>query len=91
METLRTVDHEEVEDWITENGGEPAIDGKHLSINFNDIDKEKIDWLRFFQIFEKEQLAMIYDAETPSKEDSRPAGKKPRQELYHLIPHRLAD
>jgi hypothetical protein len=76
MGTIRTVDHEEVEDWIMEHNGDPALDGGKLSVYFGQKELETIEWLRFFEIFEKEDLALIYDTERPGKEDPRPPEEK---------------
>lgn len=79
MNTIRTADHEEVEDWIDDHGGEPALDGTDLTISFGDRDLETISWPRFFEIFDRENLALLFDEEKPTEE------RKPAREKYDFV------
>ncbi len=78
-----TTDHEEIKRWVTERGGNPArvkdSDGKGgsgiLRIDYpgysGEDTLEEISWEEFFEGFEKNKLAFLYQDETQSREQSR--------------------
>jgi len=81
--TKQTTDHAEIKRWVesrggfpatvksTKEGGEPGI----LRIDFpgysGEDSLERIDWDSFFEKFEESNLAMIYQEELKSGEESR--------------------
>lgn len=78
-----TVDHEEIRKWVEERGGHPAtvkrtMKGHEpglLRIDFpgysGEGTLEKISWEDFFEKFEKEHLAFLYQEETKEGKESR--------------------
>ena len=70
-----TVDNDEIRGWMEEHGGTPAIlketsddglespDMLHISFNPQSPDMEEMDWEEFFERFENENLALVYDDE----------------------------
>lgn len=85
-ETTRTTDHDTIRAWAEERGGHPATvadtgdeeDPGILRIDFegdggeeDDRDLERISWDAFFEAFEENDLAMIYQEETEGGEESR--------------------
>lgn len=78
--TFRTTDHEEIRDWVEERGGSPAKvkgtgdgDTGILRIDFGEQEEslEEISWNKFFEKFERNDLAFIYQKETENGEKSR--------------------
>lgn len=74
------IDHEEVRGWIEEHGGRPALvrgvleeEGEEnpeiLHIAFDgDVGVEEISWSEFFDRFDNENLALVYETqEDPSE------------------------
>lgn len=81
-ESKRTTDHDEIREWVEERDGRPARvegtgdDGEGdglLRIDFGDEDEslERISWDEFFEAFEANDLALVYQDETDEGEDSR--------------------
>lgn len=68
-QNVRTVDHKEVQDWVEERGGRPAIvadtggAGGLLRIDFGAADEalEPVSWDEFFRIFDEHDLAFVYE------------------------------
>jgi len=71
-----TIDNDEIRAWIEEHGGVPATikgmsedeedgvesaDMLHISFDPNDPNMEEMDWEEFFERFENENLALVYD------------------------------
>lgn len=62
----RTTDHEEIRRWVESKNGHPAIaqgTGGVLRIDFGRPEErlEPIDWDKFFEIFDRQKLAFLYD------------------------------
>lgn len=78
-ESKITVNHDEIRRWTEERGGAPAAvrgteeDGPEaLRIKFAEEENlEGLEWKDFFDRFEKNNLAMIYQDDTPEGEQSR--------------------
>lgn len=82
-ETKSTVDHEKIRSWVEERGGRPAAvrgtgkgnDPGLLRIDFPGYSGEEtlkqISWEQFFEKFEREGLAFLYQEETSSGDESR--------------------
>ena len=79
-----TTDHETIREWVEDRGGEPATVAETatesepgiLRLQFPDTEDdhdriEPIDWDAFFEKFEKENLALVYQDETESGRMSR--------------------
>lgn len=78
-----TTDHEKIRSWVEERGGRPAAvkgtgsgdDPGVLRIDFpgytGDESLKQITWEQFFNKFEKERLAFLYQEETKEGEESR--------------------
>lgn len=78
-----TTDHEEIKNWVTERGGYPARvkdsdnDGGSgiLRIDYpgysGEDTLEMISWTEFFEGFENNKLAFLYQDETKDGEESR--------------------
>ncbi|WP_337268231.1 hypothetical protein [Oryzifoliimicrobium ureilyticus] len=73
-----TTDHETIQRWIEERKGRPsrvkgAGEGGLLRIDFAEPEDslEEIDWSEFFQIFEHNKLAFLYQDETSDGKTSR--------------------
>ena len=92
-ESQRTTDHETIREWAEERGGHPATVGDTgdeedpgiLRIDFEDGDEdeedlERISWDAFFEAFEENDLAMIYQEEGEGGEESRFAKFVSREE-----------
>lgn len=77
-ESHRTTDHETIRNWVEERGGQPARveeteDGGAgvLRIDFTDDESlEPIPWDEFFETFEENDLAFLYQDETSEGEES---------------------
>lgn len=81
-ETRRTTDHETIRNWAEERGGTPATvadtgdesDPGILRFDFEDGDDEdlqEISWDAFFETFEENDLAMLYQEQVEGGEESR--------------------
>lgn len=78
-----TVDHDEIKRWVEERGGSPSIvkstktgsgerESGLLRIDFGEQDEnlEPIEWDEFFRIFDKNDLAFLYQEETADGDES---------------------
>ncbi len=82
-ESKTTTDHDTIRSWVEERGGRPARvmrtgsdgDAGLLRIDFpgrgDDDALEEIDWDAFFQAFEDNDLAFLYQEETKEGDESR--------------------
>lgn len=69
-QTTRTIDHEEIRDWVESRGGRPAVvEGTHdiagsgiLRIDMGEGEEslEEVSWQEFFRIFDENDLAFVY-------------------------------
>ena len=75
-----TTDHEAIRQWVEARGGKPARvrstgsgGGGLLRIEFDDSedDLEPISWDEFFDAFEENDLAFLYQEETEDGSESR--------------------
>jgi hypothetical protein len=77
-----TTDHEQIRKWVEKRGGHPAVvsatekngrGGGLLRIDYdepggNDDDRlHRITWNEFFEIFDKNGIAFLYDPESDSR------------------------
>jgi hypothetical protein len=71
-EVRRTTDHEEIQRWIEERGGQPAIiestwDGESaiLEVDFGESEETLMDisWEEFFRIFDESDQEFLYREE----------------------------
>ena len=69
---LRTIDHDEIRQWVEDRGGQAAIvassrsaDSGLLRIDFGEKGEEleQIPWEDFFRLFEEYDLAFVYQEE----------------------------
>ena len=82
-ESKTTTDHEEIRRWVDERGGRPARvketgsgdDPGVLRIDYpgrgDDDSLEEISWDDWFEAFEENDLAFLYQEETKEGEQSR--------------------
>ncbi len=82
-ESKTTTNHDEIRRWVDERGGRPARvkgtgsgdDPGLLRIDYpgrgEDRDLEEISWEEFFEAFEENELAFLYQEETKAGEESR--------------------
>lgn len=77
--TQRTTDHETIRKWAEARDGKPAVISRNeektemLRLNFPgyaEENLEEIDWDEWFDIFEENNLALIYQEETKEGESS---------------------
>ena len=72
-----TTDHEEIRRWVEERGGQPArVKGRDLLRidypGFSGEDTlEPMDWEEFFQVFDENNLAFLYQETTKDGGESR--------------------
>jgi hypothetical protein len=79
-ETNTTTDHDEIRRWVEEHGGVPATvggDGEEVAVLRIDFpggagedELRHIDWDRWFDKFDGEDLAFLYQEHKASGEDS---------------------
>jgi hypothetical protein len=75
-ETHTTTDHDEIRRWAEAHGGRPAVvrGSEILRIDFPggaaDDELEPIDWDRWFEIFDRNDLALLYQEQQAGGEDS---------------------
>jgi hypothetical protein len=80
-QTVRTTEHEEIRRWVEAHGGRPArVRGTEdggagvLRIDFpggaGDEDLEPISWDEWFEVFDRNNLAALYQEQKASGEDS---------------------
>ena len=81
-ESKQTTDHDEIRNWVEERGGKPArvkSTGKGgaglLRIDYpgfsGEDSLEEITWEEFFEAFEENNLAFLYQDETKDGKESR--------------------
>ena len=82
-ESKITTNHDEIRQWVENRGGQPARvkgtgssdDAGLLRIDYpgygEDENLEKLSWDDFFEKFEREQLAFLYQESISSGEESR--------------------
>jgi hypothetical protein len=84
-DSKRTTAHDTIRSWAEERGGKPAVvkpthnkgGGGILRIEFpgaphpHDDNLDEISWDEFFQIFDREKLAFLYQEETAGRKESR--------------------
>jgi hypothetical protein len=82
-ESKQTTDHETIRQWVEERGGRPARvkgtgngnDPGLLRIDYpgrgDDDALEEISWEDFFEGFEDNELAFVYQEETKEGDESR--------------------
>ena len=82
-ESVTTTDHEEIRRWVEERGGRPARvqgtgangDPGILRIEFpgrgDDDNLEEISWAQWFEAFEENDVAFLYQEETAEGSESR--------------------
>jgi hypothetical protein len=73
-----TTNHEEIRKWAEERDGHPALiktkgKGGVLRIDFGEKEEEfeEISWDEFFDIFDQNDLAFLYQDKTQSGDTSR--------------------
>ena len=80
-----TIDHDEIRQWAEKRGGVPAAvkgtargkgkagDAGILRLDFEprDAELEEISWEEFFETFDREKLAFLYQEETAGGSTSR--------------------
>lgn len=82
MESKTTTNHEEIQKWVEERGGRPAIVKRTekggsalLRIDYpgysGEDTLEEIEWDEFFEIFDENKLAFLYQEETADGGQSR--------------------
>lgn len=79
-ETLRTIDHDEIRDWVEARDGRPSVvssthgdeEGGILRIDFGTKEEslEEVSWKEFFKIFEDSELAFVYQEHAADGEPS---------------------
>ena len=80
-DTRKTTDHEEIRRWVEEHDGKPAAvrgtrdgDTGVLRIDFpggaGEDQLEHISWEEWFEKFDRENLAFLYQAQKADGEDS---------------------
>ncbi len=77
----QTTDHDEIRRWVEERDGRPATvrgtaergeEAGLLRIKFrDDEDLEEIEWKEFFDKFDEEKLAFLYQEQTADGDESR--------------------
>lgn len=72
----QTQDHEEIRRWAEDRGGKPAVvrDTEILRFSFDDkrnANLEPITWEQFFEIFDKANLAFLFQEKTDTGDKSR--------------------
>jgi len=96
MAAKTTTDHDEIRRWAEERGGRPAAvqgtgsdgDPGILRIEFPDYAEAdddnlvEISWDEWFDAFEQNELALLYQEETPDGDESRFSKLVSRDESY---------
>jgi hypothetical protein len=77
-QAVETTNHKQIREWVEERGGHPARvkgakEGGILRVDFGEPEDslEEIAWDDFFQIFDENKLAFLYQEETGSGKASR--------------------
>ena len=72
-----TTDHDDIKKWVEERDGKPAVITREgnatelLRINFPDYDEEnlqEIEWDKWFEVFDENELALLYQEKTKDGE-----------------------
>lgn len=77
QESKATTNHDQIRKWTEERGGKPAVvedtNQGLLRLKFQDDEKElkEIGWNEFFNKFDENNLALVYQEETDGGEKSR--------------------
>ena len=76
----RTIDHIEIKEWVESRGGRPAVlegtfdelGGGVLRIDFGDPEEalEELTWRDFFRVFDQNELAFVYEAQSDDGAES---------------------
>lgn len=73
-----TTDHQQIRQWVEKRGGHPAVVGSTgenglLRIDFEPADAslEPVDWDTFFETFDRNSLAFLYQEKTSGGQLSR--------------------
>ena len=80
-QTKTTTDHDEIRRWVEEHGGKPAVvrqtkngEGGVLRIDFpggaGEDELEPVSWDEWFEIFDSNRLALLYQEQKAGGEDS---------------------
>jgi hypothetical protein len=81
-ETRTTTDHDEIRRWVEEHGGKPAVvkgtrdsgGGGVLRVDFpggaGEEQLEHVSWDEWFEIFDRNNLAFLYQERKAGGEDS---------------------
>jgi hypothetical protein len=80
-QTNTTTDHDEIRRWVEEHGGKPAVvrqtkddEGGVLRIDFpggaGEDELEPVSWDEWFEIFDRNRLALLYQDRKAGGEDS---------------------
>lgn len=79
-QAIRTIDHEEIREWVESRGGQPAVvEGTHdefgsgiLRIDFGTAEEslEEMEWDEFFRVFDANDLAFVYQDATEDGTES---------------------
>jgi hypothetical protein len=81
-ETRTTTDHDEIRRWVEEHGGKPAVvkgtrdpgGGGVLRVDFpggaGEDQLEHVSWDEWFEIFDRNNLAFLYQERKAGGEDS---------------------
>jgi hypothetical protein len=77
-ESTTTTDHQKIREWAEARGGKPSKvdtggEGGILRIDFGEPEEslESIAWEEFFQIFDDNKLAFLYQEKTSGGDTSR--------------------
>lgn len=67
----RTINHDEIKQWAEDRGGRPSVATSPRSAGFLAIDfgeggavLEQVSWDEFFRMFEENDFAFVYEAES---------------------------
>lgn len=73
-QTTRTIDHQEIKQWVEEHGGSPSVvEGTYdgfgsgiLRIDWGTEEEalDQLSWEDFFRVFDDNDLAFVYDTST---------------------------
>ena len=80
-ESKTTTDHDEIRRWVEEHGGKPAVvrgtrdnASAVLRIDFpggaGEDELEQVSWDEWFEIFDRSELALLYQERQAGGEDS---------------------
>ena len=76
--SMTTTDHEQIRQWAEARGGHPALirtggEGGILRIDFGEPEEEleEVSWDEFFEVFDENNLAFLYQDESMGGRESR--------------------